>query len=223
MKKVSTVAVLTAACMAGTAHAQGLGVSANYGLFAGPTLELTYPINDLLQVRGALSSGMGLSETTSDTDIEYDVETDGGIQRLALDYHPFGGTFFVSAGYALNSFKLKADGSTTGEVTIGDTHYTDSSATLNGNLDWESGATLSLGWGHSPARGWGAMVEIGAIVTGAPDVSLSGTGTVSDGATTYDVSSEIEGDLRREEEKIQNDVGDFDFLPILQAGVTYRF
>ncbi len=29
--------------------------------------------------------------------------------------------------------------------------------------------------------------------------------------------------LKDEETKLKNDVGDFDFLPILQAGVTYRF
>ncbi|MDG6778749.1 hypothetical protein QCB44_08535 [Thiomicrorhabdus sp. zzn3] len=230
MKKIAmTAAIVSSLAMANSAQAnsvEGLGVSANYGLFSGPTLELTYPINDVLQVRGALSSGMNLSETTSDTDIDYDVEADGGINRLALDYHPFGGTFFLSAGYAVNNFKLTANGtSATGQtVEIGDTTYdVTGDVALVGKLDWESGATLSMGWGHSPAQGWGAMVEIGAIFTGAPDVNLNGTGTVSDGTTTYDVSSELEEDIKAEEDKIENDVGDYNFLPILQAGVTYRF
>lgn len=235
MKKIAITAALASSLVIVNAaqanSVEGLGVSANYGLFSGPTLELTYPINDVLQIRGALSSGMNLSETTSDTDIDYDVEADGGINRLALDYHPYGGTFFLSAGYAVNNFKLKANGTSaaSGTVEIGDTQYLiDSEVNLNGKLDWESGATFSMGWGHSPAQGWGAMFEIGAIFTGAPDVSLSGTGLVEDASnpgTQLDVSDspEVQEAIRKEEDKIENDVGDYNFLPILQAGVTYRF
>ncbi|WP_373018514.1 hypothetical protein [Thiomicrorhabdus sp.] len=235
MKKAIRVSLLAATTLALSVDAQasgvdGVGVGVNYGLFAGPTFELNYAINNQLQIRGALSSGMTLSETTKDTDIEYDVESDGGINRLALDYHPFGGSFFLSAGYAVNNFKLSALGTTSAgqSVTIGDTTYdVDANVALNGQLDWDNGATLSLGWGHSPAKGWGAMVEIGAIFTGTPTVSLSGTGTVdaNDGNGPQDVSSSqlVQDALNKEADKIQKDVGDYTFLPILQAGVTYRF
>lgn len=234
MKKLVTAAAMgSALVMANAVQAgsvEGLGIGAGYGLFSGPTLELNYPINDVLQVRGALSSGMALSESTNDTDIDYDVESDGGINRLALDYHPFGGAFFLSAGYAVNNFNLSALGTSSAgqSVEIGDTTYdVDADVALNGQLDWESGATISLGWGHSPAQGWGAMIELGAIFTGVPDVALSGTGTVdaNDGNGPQDVSSSqlVQDALNKEEDKIKNDVGDYDFLPILQAGVTYRF
>lgn len=149
------------------------------------------------------------------------MKADGGIHRLNVDYHPFGGTFFLLAGYAFNDFKLKANGSQTASgtnpVTVGDTEFTSGSINVNGQLDWDSAPMLSLGWGHSPAQGWGAMVEIGAIFTGAPDVSLSGT--VSEPA----LQSQLDSALVEEEKKLKNDVGDFDFLPVLQAGVTYRF
>lgn len=209
------------------ASAEGnLGIAVNYGVFSGATLEMSYPLTDTLQVRGAVSNGMGVSESSSDSDIEYDVSADGGINRLALDYHPFGNSFFVSAGYAVNNFALDADGrvSDTDSVEIGDTQYTATSdVRLQGNLDWDSAPTLSFGWGHSPQKGLGFLVEIGAYFTGAPDVSLSGTGTVNDGTQDYDVSDEIADDLAREEKKLKDDVGDYDFLPMLQAGVTYRF
>ncbi|MGM0541833.1 MAG: hypothetical protein ACQEQR_05290, partial [Pseudomonadota bacterium] len=101
MKKVlySAIFGLTTlhAINAHAADTGDLGMAVNYGLISGPALELTYPINDLFQVRGALSAGMGLSENTDDTDIVYDVEADGGIHRLSMDYHPFAGTFFMSA------------------------------------------------------------------------------------------------------------------------------
>ncbi|MEA3404694.1 MAG: hypothetical protein U9R28_03025 [Pseudomonadota bacterium] len=208
--------------------AEGLGLGVNYGLFAGPTLELTYPLTDTLQIRGALSNGMGLSETTSDTDIDYEVEADGGINRLALDYHPFGSGFFLSAGYAVNSFELGALGTSSAAevVEIGDDTYTvTSDVALNGKLDWENGPTASLGWGHSPATGFGFLIEIGAIFTGSAGVSLSGTGTVTDGTDTLDVSTDptVLESLQAEETELENDVADYTVLPIFQAGITYRF
>ena len=220
MKKIILSAILgSAVAMPSISSAnsgEGVGVAVNYGLISGPALELTYPINDMLQVRGALSSGMGLSESTNDTDIEYDVKADGGIHRLSLDYHPLAGSFFLSAGYAFNDFKLKADGTKTGAlVEVGNDTFA-GTVDINGNLDWDSAPMLSLGWGHSPAKGWGAIFEVGAIFTGAPDVALSGT---LDGLS----NATLDAALVDEETKIKNDVGDYDFLPILQAGITYRF
>ncbi|WP_028485582.1 hypothetical protein [Thiomicrorhabdus chilensis] len=224
MKKLVTAAAMgSALVMANTVQAasvEGLGIGAGYGLFSGPTLELNYPINDVLQVRGALSAGMGINETTSDTEIEYDVKLDGGINRLALDYHPFGGAFFLSAGYAVNNFNVKANAHEQSEFVVGDNTY-NGNVYLDGQIDWDSAPTLSLGWGHSPAQGWGAMVELGAIFTGSGQVDLNATGNVNGTDVTQD--SDFQADLIREEKKLQDDVGDYDFLPILQAGVTYRF
>ena len=223
MKKIVLSAmlgsVMTLPTIATANSIDGVGVAVNYGLISGPALELTYPINDLFQVRGALSAGMGLSETSGDNDNEvaYDVKADGGIHRLSMDYHPFSGTFFMSAGYAFNDFKLKANGTKTGsDIEVGDDTF-DGTVTINGAIEWDSAPMLSLGWGHSPAEGWGAMFEVGAIFTGAPDASL--TGTISDANAQDDLNTA----LKAEETKLKNDVADFDFLPILQAGVTYRF
>lgn len=210
---------------------ENVGVGVNYGLFSGPTLELTYPITDTLSVRGGLSSGMGFDETVngSGSDPDYKVESEGGIHRLVLDYRPMGGNFFLSAGYAINNFQMKAksDQNLTGSVTIGDQTYTGSTnLSLNGVIDWDNAPILSLGWGHSPAEGWGALFEIGAIFTGAANVSLKGSGTVVDsGGTSYNVATDqaVRDRLNEEEARIKADIADFDFLPILQAGVTYRF
>lgn len=218
MKKLVLSAIIGSALampsIASANSAEGVGVAVNYGLISGPALELTYPINDLLQVRGALSSGMGLSETGSGSEISYDVKADGGIHRLSMDYHPFAGTFFMSAGYAFNDFKLKTHGTGT-NVKVGNADI-NGNVVIDGSLEWDSAPMLSLGWGHSPAEGWGAMFEVGAIFTGAGDVSLSGT---LNGAQNADFNAA----LKDEEAILQNDVGDYDFLPILQAGITYRF
>lgn len=220
MKKLLLSAIIGSAVavpsIASANSTEGVGVAVNYGLISGPALELTYPINDLFQARGALSGGMGLSESTSDTDIDYDVKADGGVHRLSMDYHPFAGTFFMSAGYAFNDFKLKADGTKTAvNVKVGNDTFS-GTVNIKGAMEWESAPMLSLGWGHSQAEGWGAMFEVGAIFTGAGNVSLSGTLNGTEDAN-------LNAALKDEEAILQKDVGDYDFLPILQAGITYRF
>jgi hypothetical protein len=126
MKKLGLSAVvLTAMALPLSTSAnslENLGVGINYGLFSGPTLEMTYPLSDAFSVRGALSSGMGLNKTDNGagTEVDYTVETDGGIHRLVLDYRPMGGNFFLSAGYAINNFEITANSSqnVSGQVTI---------------------------------------------------------------------------------------------------------
>jgi len=222
--------VATVSLSASANSFENVGVGINYGLFSGPTLEMTYPISDSLSVRGALSSGMGLSKTDSGsgTEVDYTVDSEGGIHRIVLDYRPMGGTFFLSAGYAINNFKLTADANqnTSGQVTIGDETYdTSANLSLNGVIDWDNAPMLTLGWGHSPEAGWGALFEIGAIFTGSGNVALNGSGTVTSGGTVYDVSTDstVRAALDAEEARIKSDIADYDFLPILQAGITYRF
>lgn len=197
----------------------GLGIGLGYGAFSGSNLELSYPITDTLQVRGALASGMKVSETSSDTDIEYDVESSGGINRIALDYHPFSNGFFLSAGYSMNSFELDINGSGTGTVEIGNVTYDAADITIDGNIAWQNAPSLSLGWGHSPAKGLGFMLELGAYFTGAANAKLDGTCTPTIGIECIG----FDDALKDEEKKLQDDVADFEFLPVLQAGITYRF
>lgn len=81
-----------------------------------------------------------------------------------MDYHPFAGSLFLSAGYAFNDFKLNADGTKTATVVkVGNDSF-NGTVNIKGNLEWDSAPTLSLGWGHSHAIGWCAMVEVGAIL-----------------------------------------------------------
>lgn len=194
--------------------ADDLGLAVNYGAFSGATVELSYPITETLQIRGALSNGMGVSENSSDTDIDYAVDADGGIHRLSLDFHPFTNGFFLSAGYAINNFELDANGSESGSVTVGNDTFT-GDVTVNAKFAWDNAPTLSLGWGHSPVKGLGFMLEAGAFFTGSPNIDIDGS--CSGTCTGFDDA------LKDEETKLKDDVADYDFLPMLQAGITYRF
>lgn len=226
MKKVVMIAALSAAVAAQTVQANeigGVGVGINYGLIEGASLEINYPINEYFQVRGNFSAGAGISETQTEDGIVYNAEADGGVHRLAINYHPFGGNFFLSAGYAVNNFALDVTGedSGAGSVTVGNQTYQTNDLMMKGNVAWDDAPVVSLGWGHSPAKGFGAFFEAGVMFTGSPEVNLRATGTVA-GNDINDASGFTQA-LQDEEQKLKEDVTDADMLPVLQVGITYRF
>lgn len=226
--KAAVVAAMSTAVLAGTAQASGMdniGVGVGYDVLSGGTLELNYPINDTFSVRGSVSNGIGFSESEQQDGILYKAKADGGIHRLAVNYHPFQGNFFLSAGYAINNFELGVKGTGSGSVTVGDDAFNNATVSMKGDVSWNNAPTLSLGWGHSPKKGWGFMAEVGMIYTGSPDVSLKGTGTYDNGGGAVDVSSDptFQAALKGEEKKLKDDLADANFLPLLQAGITYRF
>lgn len=236
MKKVLAVSTLTIAALASnnlyaqTSPMDKVGVAVGVDLISGPTLELSYPITEYVSVRGSLSTGWSFEETQEEDGIDYKLQTDGAINRLAIDVRPFQGSFFLSAGYGLSNFELNGGGFVQqgNEFDLGNETYTaDTDVNIAANLDWDSAPTLSFGWGHSPSQGFGFLFEMGAAFTGATNVSLTGTGSVTrqglgGGSFSLD-SQEGQDTLAEEEAKLQDDVSDVDLLPIVRLAVTYRF
>jgi len=225
MQSILATSLMGVAAVSNANSMDNVGLGVGYGALSGATLEVNYPINDTFSVRGSVSNGIGLSEDQTEDGIVYGAKADGGIHRLAVNYHPFQGNFFLSAGYAINNFELDVNGSGTGSVTVGNDPFNNASVNLAGNIGWDNAPTLSFGWGHSPKAGWGMMAELGMIYTGSPDVSLSGTGSYDNGGGAVDVSTDpvFQNALQAEEKKLKDDLASADFLPILQVQVTYRF
>lgn len=224
MNKIIVTSAIASLLSIPAAHANptnGVGVGVHYGLIEGAALELNYPINEYFQVRGNFSMGAGLSETESEDGIDYKAEADGGVHRLAINYHPFAGNFFFSAGYAVNNFQFDASGYGDGLVTVGNDPYTAQDLNLTGTIAWDDAPVLSLGWGHSPESGFGAFFEAGVMFTGTPKASLTASGKVNG----IDVGSnpDFQKSLNDEEVELQEDVADANVLPVIQLGLTYRF
>lgn len=197
-----------------------VGVGLNYDLLTGTGLEVTYPLSKTLQVRGSISNGIGLNEVEEGVgnELDYNVKIDGGLTRIVLDYHPFQGTFFLSVGYAFSDFNISGSGSGTGTTNVGNENFT-GDVTVNSDFSWDDGLSLTLGWGRSPSKGLGFILEIGVVQTGSPEATISGTISGVDSITR----DRFNNALREEEAEIEEDFADFDALPIIQIGLSYRF
>ena len=199
----------------------GFGAGLNFELLGGIGIDLTYAYSDTLQVRAVLSQGLDESETEEGdgNELDYAVEVDGGINRIALDYHPFGNGFYVSGGYAFSDFAVSGNASGQNKQ-VGDQTFAEQ-VSVNSGLTWDDGFTVTAGWGHSPDRGFGFNVEFGAIFTGDPGVSTSGEIIGADAATEQAFNDALD----EESENFKDDVAsiDSDILPIFQIGLNYRF
>ena len=148
-------------------------------------------------------------------DVEYDLGLDFLSYSALVDWHVFGGSFRISGGALINENEFSLDATPTESMTIGDNTYSVSDiGTLSGDITFENVAPyIGIGWGNAvaPTKKWGFTSDFGVAFTGAPDVSLSSTGLVS------------QVDLSKESEDIEDELSIINIYPVISLGLFYRF
>ena len=216
MKRTSlhTAAALT--CLLLTPWAGAAAESFAVGAKAGTTglgIEATWRLTDSVNLRG------GYYAFDYDTDLEEEgVEYDGdlGLSNAALfaDWHPFGGSFRLSAGGVQtgNEFKGAAEGS----LDVGDGTY---DGRLDAEVSWSGLAPyLGLGFGNAVQGGrWSFSFDLGVMFTGSPTVRLDGA--VDDPL----LQAQFDEDLERERANLDDELSDAKYYPVVSLGIAYRF
>lgn len=213
MKKGITIFAITSVLASPVALADlGLGVKAGtLGLGVEGTIGLTTGLN----LRAGLNS-FSYNYSDSASGVNYDVDLDLKSYALLLDWHPFAGSFKLTAGVLSNGNGATMSGTPTGSVTIGNTTYPASAVgQLHGEVDFKSAAPyVGIGWGNAAgkARGLGVGFEIGVLFQGAPEVTLTSTNPA--------VS---QNDLDAEAREIEDDLSGFKSYPVISFGLSYQF
>jgi hypothetical protein len=132
--------------------------------------------------------------------------------------HPFSGSFHVTAGLMQNNNKLTLTADPSSTYTIGNTTYTASDVgNLDGEVDFKKLAPyVGIGWGSSPGRGIGFTFDMGVLMQGKPNVTLTSTG----GALSADPT--FQANLKQEEANAQNDIKGFTNYYVMSFGVDFR-
>ena len=198
------------------AHAQQHSISGKLGLL-GLGIEYSYAITERLAVRGMLY-GAGYSFDAEESGIEYDFDLDWDSLSVALDFHPLANSFRLSAGLMKNDNGLRAHSAPTQNITIGDTTYTPAEiGSLDGRIGFDGiSPFVGLGWDWSRSRRFGATLDLGLVRQGSPDVSLSATGLLQS-------DPDFRADVRKEADELEAALDNFDLLPYVTVGVTFRF
>ena len=190
-------------------HASTLGVGA----------EASAKMSDNLVLRlGGNYLAVGASEAVDG--VSYDIDVSLASAGGALDLHPFGNGFLISAGVFWNGNGADFNATPTTNVTIGNTTYTPAQlGRVDGELEFNAVAPyVGLGW-DGTYFGDGALsfrFRAGLFYMGDPDVELRGTGALAG-------TSAFQADLAREESNIEDELAFLGFYPAITLGFTYRF
>jgi len=192
----------------------------------GAGLEYVHPVTAKVAV-GFGVNGFSYDSELEESGIDYDADLDMQNIALTADYHPWENGFRLSAGLTHNGNKFSLDGTpkNTGEtVDINGTSYdVGEVGSLNASLDFKSIVPyVGIGWGHAPnaGKGWAFDADLGVLFQGDPDASLS----ASCGANLAAVAcTELLANAAAEEASFKEDVKDFDMLPVISLGASYRF
>lgn len=229
MKK--TICSLLAVSMIGsmayaedTAYTLGLNVGTN-----GAGIDLSVPMTESLNIRASLN-GATYSQSETESDIAYDVTGDLLTVGAILDYYPVQSSqFHISAGAFYNGNQIEANAKSTEEYEIGDETYTSEQiGSLDAALDFDGIAPyLGLGWGYnSNTSGWGFSLDVGAMYHGAPQVAMDvtrGSAIPPDGGANDTLFEEIQAEVEKERQTVEDDISDFKWYPVVRIGVTYKF
>jgi len=137
----------------------------------------------------------------------------------AIDCYPMGGGFRLSAGVRSNNNKVDLIATPASSVTVGNNTYTPAQVgTVSGTVKAnEFAPTLSLGYGGTLAEGFTIGVELGAMFQGSPKIqNYQATGMLANDPT-------FQSDLQIERARVQDKVHSYQYWPIAQIELLYRF
>jgi hypothetical protein len=159
-----------------------------------------------------------------ESDIEYDLNLELKSFGLFADVHPFKQAFRISAGFLINGNEFSGRGKITGtSFEIGDRTYNSSQVkSLGFDLSYNTFAPY-LGIGFDTTFGdddrWGFVFDLGILFSGSPEASFS----YDDSGLNSSQQAILRGEVEKEKKEIQDSLDDFEFWPVLSAGLVYQF
>ena len=200
----------------GYAQSNSLGIKTST---LGLGLEVERSFSDLISGRIGVNY-FPYDYSGTEDDIEYDFDLNLMSLSALLDWHPFKGSFRISAGVIYNGNEIDAKAKTSGTYDIGDSTYTGAElGTLTGKIDFDDIAPyFGLGWDTSfgKNKAFGFLFELGLIYQGSPKADLSADGPVASDPT-------FQNELAKEENNLQSDLDAFKVYPVIAIGLSYRF
>lgn len=162
---------------------------------------------------------IGISHDENIDDINYDGKLKLNSYGLLLDVYPFGGGFRISAGARYNRNRIDLVATPLSSVSVGSTVYTPAQiGTLAGTVRVKKiTPQLTIGYGGTLKPGLTLGVEAGVVYQGRPSIDdLSATGLLAS-------DPRFQADLAAEQAKIEAEIDDYKFHPVLQISAAWRF
>ena len=154
----------------------------------------------------------------TESDVEYNLDLELKSLGLFADWHPFKGSFRLSGGFLINGNGIEGKAKpTTANFDIGDGSYDLDSVSLE--ISYNTFAPyFGLGWDTTfgDRDNWGFCFDLGLVYSGSPEAAVSISGSDAAIATAS-------GDVQKEINDLQESLDDFEWWPVLSAGLVYQF
>ena len=195
---------------------------------SGLGVHLGYPFQTGLE--GRFGANFFAVDTNRDvTDMSYDLKLKLRTLDMLLDWYPMEGSFRLTGGLIINGNKVSgsahADGNQNYTIN-GDVYNAAQAGVISGSADYRSVAPyLGVGWdtSHATQKGWGFNGDIGVMFQGNSSITLTNTGCTLGIVGGVNLCQNLENDLAAERSSLEDKANKLRYLPILRAGVNYRF
>lgn len=222
MEKITALMVALVAFPA-VCHAENMAVTGKIGTL-GAGAELNMGISESVTSRIGFNS-FTYNYNANSNQVNYDFKLRLQTVSALADWYPFSGSFRASGGLLYNNNKVSYGAKPTGGTyTIGPNIYNAADVgSLQGEMAFNKVAPyIGIGWGNPVAKnkGWGMTSDIGVLFQGSPKTSLTATcGPALTGAPC----TQLQTDAATENTKLQSDLSNFKFWPVISVGISYQW
>ncbi|WP_200762266.1 hypothetical protein [Nitrosophilus alvini] len=225
-KKLISIALIAATANLAVAE-EWLTKDTSVGIQAGTmgvVLDYQKKVGEKISVKLS-AGGFKYDYSTTVDNVDYDVDLRLLGVGLTLDYHPFSGGFYLSGGGYYNGNKFKFDATpSAGTYTFnGNTYNASDIGYVNGESDLNKFAPyIGIGYDSSLFKEGNIFftAKAGAMYQGKPKVNL--TAVCGPGLTSAECA-QLQYDVSVEESRLNDDIEDYRWWPVLSVGLAYRF
>lgn len=227
MKKITSLMAGLALTAAATTCAANTGADfepqVSVGAVAGMTglgADVSWRFHRNIALTGRYTDGLSVGTDFEEDGVNYDTDFDLKASSVKLDYFPFGGRFFLSAGIMMPDIEASVEGTPQagGVYEFNNQNYSAAEiGSVVGNATLVDGTQpyAGIGWRSSHKAGFSTFSELGVVATDA-SVSLRTSRNVEAN------NPALQEDLRAEEQSLKDDI-DLPVFPVAVFGIAYTF
>jgi hypothetical protein len=199
MKIIKYAVLGLALAAAGSAQAAGVGVRVGT---TGLGADVAWSVAPTLSARLGYSGG-SVNYNTSTSTVSYDGKVKLSNANAMLDFSPLG-PFRITGGFVFNDNKYDVVGTSSSAP----------GATINGTVKGKSAAPyLGIGYGNVSGMGVNFYADLGIMFQGSPKASLS----------CSSCPPSLQSQLAAEQARLEDELKNFKYFPVLNIGLTIGF
>jgi hypothetical protein len=209
----------------------------------GAGISVGVPMGKRFSIRGVYHAfTYDIDDIEDDSGATYEGELELKSAGLFADWHPFKGAFRITAGFVSNGNEIGLVGVPTGGTfEVGDCTYESDPGNplaVDGRVEFSGSAPyIGIGWGGNmnAEPGFFMTLDLGVMLSGAPEASIAGRGgvraqagqgglcgdeVVYQDATTYQPFLD---EVQDAEDEVNAETEEFEYWPNVAIGIGWRF